>query len=129
MTWTYAGTLTTSLDKVRLKIGDTDTNDQQFIDETISALLTSEGSVAGAAIACCKALIAKYARKVNSSVGKLSKQASDLTAHYQELLMQLQGELIAGSSVGMTFIDSDREPAFTRDMMENDSLSPNNDEP
>ena len=128
MAWTYTDTLTTDRDKIRSLIGDIDTNDQQLTDEFIAAKVTSEGSVNGAAVACCRALIAKYSRKVSSSVGKLSKQSSDLVKHYRELLSEMQ-QLRSYSSIGAaTFVDTDREPAFTRDMMESDAESPNNDE-
>lgn len=57
MTFTFDNTLTTDLAKVRFHVGDTDTNGAYLADETITALLTSEGSVGGAVIACIKYII------------------------------------------------------------------------
>lgn len=52
MTFTYLGTLATDLDKVRFHTGDTDSAGYFLPDETITALLVSEGSVGKAVIAC-----------------------------------------------------------------------------
>lgn len=57
MTFTFATDLSTSLAKVRFHIGDTNTNGAYLADETINALVTSEGSVGGAVIACIKYII------------------------------------------------------------------------
>jgi len=57
MTFTFATNLSTDLAKVRFHIGDTNSDGAYLADETISALLTSEGSVGGAAIACIKYII------------------------------------------------------------------------
>ena len=57
MTFTFATDLSTNLALVRFHIGDTNTNGAYLADETINALLTSEGSVGGAVIACLKYII------------------------------------------------------------------------
>ena len=57
MTFTFDTTLSTDLAKVRFHIGDTSSDGAYLADETIIALLTSEGSVAGAVIACIRYII------------------------------------------------------------------------
>lgn len=90
MTWTYGGDpAANDRDKVRFLIGDTDTNDQQVSDEEIAYLLTSEGSVPGAAVAAVQALIAKFSRLVDKSVGDLSISYSQRVGQYEKLLRQL----------------------------------------
>lgn len=90
MAFTYSDPSNSNLEEVRFLIGDTDSTDQQFQDAEITYLLTSEGSVTAAAVAAVRALIAKYARKVNKSVGDLRLSYSDRTAHYKDLLKTLQ---------------------------------------
>ena len=56
-TFTFDNTLSTDLAKVRFHIGDTSSAGNYIWDQTITALLTSEGSVGGAAVACIKYII------------------------------------------------------------------------
>lgn len=57
MTFSYDITLANDEDLVRFHIGDTNSNGNYLEDETITALVTSEGSVGGAAIASIKYII------------------------------------------------------------------------
>jgi hypothetical protein len=57
MTFTFSNTLSTDLAKVRFHTGDTSEDGAYLADETITALLTSEGSVGGAVVACLKYII------------------------------------------------------------------------
>jgi len=57
MTFTFATDLSTDLALVRFHIGDTNSDGAYLADETITALLTSEGSVGGAVVACIKYII------------------------------------------------------------------------
>lgn len=57
MTFSYDITLSSNLAKVRFHIGDTNEEGVYLQDETINALVTSEGSVGGAVIACIKYII------------------------------------------------------------------------
>lgn len=58
MTFTYDITLSSDLAKTRFHIGDTDADAQKFQDETILAVLASEGDVGHAVIALLNGLIA-----------------------------------------------------------------------
>jgi len=90
MSWSFNESLTTDRDKVRLRIGDTDTNDQILSNETIDALLTEHGSdVMLATISCVRAIIAKYARNMTRGAVGMTADMSVFVAHYQELLSDL----------------------------------------
>lgn len=95
MTWTYAGTLTTDLDKVRLLIGDTDTTQQQLTDEELNFFISEEETLHTAAAAACRALASKYARKVHREVGDLKLYAEQMYQHYLDLAKELS---VRGSS-------------------------------
>ena len=96
MAWTYGADPTASnRDAVRLLIGDTDTNDQQLQDSEVTYFLDLFG-VAGAervvpaAIRCCEALAAKYARQVDTTNQGLSVGASKRSEHYRKLADDLR---------------------------------------
>lgn len=101
MAWTYNASPGTSTsaerrDAVRFAIGDTDTNDQQVQDAEISFALTQAGDganmgcVRSAAIICVRSLMARYARQVDTTHGKLSVGASKRLENYRALLSELQ---------------------------------------
>lgn len=62
MAFTWVGDLSTDLDLVRFHIGDTDENGAWLQDETINALLTAEGSVGGAVVACLRYIITQLSQ-------------------------------------------------------------------
>jgi len=62
MTFTFATNLSTNLALVRFHIGDTNSAGAYLADETITALLTIEGSVGGAVIACIKYIITQLSQ-------------------------------------------------------------------
>ena len=63
MAWTFdPAAIEADLNWVRLRIGDTDTNDQQLSDETILTLLAEHNDRWLAAAAAARAISAKYAR-------------------------------------------------------------------
>ena len=91
MTWTYSSTdLSTDLAKVRLLIGDTDTNDQQLTDEEIDFFTDDAASVYHAAASGCEALAAQYARRADKSIGQVSLHASQRQTHYHDLAAALR---------------------------------------
>ena len=58
-TFTFDNTLSTDLAKVRFHIGDTSSAGNYIWDETIDALVTSEGSVGGAVVESIKYIISQ----------------------------------------------------------------------
>lgn len=126
MTWSYTDPSASDKDAVRFAIGDTNTADQQLSDEEILWTLTQRTTVIGAALLCCDALIARYARLVTQSVGSVSVSYSDRLGNYRDLKDQLK---ICGPAAlpfaGGTKVseketadeDEDRDPPmFSRDM-------------
>jgi hypothetical protein len=93
VTWTYDSTLASNRDIVRFEIQDTDTNDQLFANEEIDAVLTAEGSVAPTVLRLSKKLMMKFARLVDTSVGRVSESASQRYQAYKEIVERLENEL------------------------------------
>ena len=90
MTWSFNESLSSDVDKVRLKLGDTDTSDQILQNETISALLTQHSDdIDLATIACCRAIIAKYNRALDRSAAGMSANRSIIVDNYRDLLKEL----------------------------------------
>lgn len=103
MAWTYGTSPGTSTaaerrDAVRLAIGDTDTNDQQFDDAEIAWFLSQAGGAATidcvreASILAAETLVGKYARQVDTTHGKLSVGASKRADHYRQLVKDLRAK-------------------------------------
>jgi hypothetical protein len=86
MSATYNKALTSSLDKVRFLIHDTDTTSAQLDDDEINAIITLYGSYKSAAVACCESLAAKYAGEAESKrIGNLSISFSSASKKYATL--------------------------------------------
>jgi hypothetical protein len=130
MTWTYnSASITTNLAKVRLQIGDTDTNDQQLTDEEIQFFIDTEQTIYMAAYRCALALVAEYARKVDKEMGDLKLLAAQRHRHYLKLAAELKEKNVPGipSAGGVYISEKDTledntnlvKPFFQRGMMEN----------
>jgi hypothetical protein len=93
MGWTYDATdISSDLAKVRLLIGDTDTNDQQFDDAEVNFFINQAGNVWGAAAQACEALASNYARRVDKAVGRTRLSASQRVKHYLDLAKKLKAQ-------------------------------------
>lgn len=106
--WTYSGNPASSAkDEVRFLVGDTDTNDQLVSDEEIAFVLGVHADSASinyaAAAVVAEGIAAKFARKMDKSVGSLSVQAKQQRDHYVELARDLRrkGGLSATGSYGV----------------------------
>lgn len=94
MTWSYNISETTDTDRVRGKIGDTNTNLQRLQDETIAAVLVLYPSVVAASVECVKRIIARIATDPDSrSAAGLSSSRGQAVANLEVLLGQLRAEL------------------------------------
>jgi hypothetical protein len=112
MSWSFDDSLSTNRDKVRLRIGDTNTNDQILSNETIDALLTEHSSdVMLATISSVRAIIAKYSRNMSRSAVGMSADMAVFVAHYQDLLSDLIKQNRGNSGVRYTsaFSESRKE--------------------
>lgn len=83
MPWSYEPDLPTDKDKVRLLIGDTDTDDQLLVDSEIQHFIDTHGNLNRAAAECCRAIAAMYAREVSRSIGGLQ---GDFSAKHRQYL-------------------------------------------
>jgi hypothetical protein len=151
MAWTYdetdlsESTASGRLNAVRLLVGDTDTLDQQLLNEEVDFSLVQAGdNVYVAASWCARVVASKYARRVNTEVsGALKADYSDLYDHYTALSdnLETQGRKFSstlGFSVGgidKTVMELARntpnrlKPSFTRDRFRvtpNEDLNPFN---
>lgn len=130
MTWTYNSTLIASsgLAWVRWRVGDTDTTDQLQEDAEINAALSDYGDKRYAASAVAKAIAAKFARRMDSKMGKLDLKNSQLYDHYIALASELDIEVASAgatpwaASVSRSEKESQQQdtnrtkPAFARGM-------------
>lgn len=109
--WSYSGlAATSSLDAVRLLIGDTDENDPLLYDTEINYFISIEGGAKVAAAAAARAIAAKFARLADRSIGALSISYTKKYTQYMELaaliLQQSMMEPVAPFMSGWS--DSDK---------------------
>ena len=140
MSWSYSkDPQANNKDHVRFLIGDTDSTSEQLSDGEVNhTLAESSSSVYPAAILCTDALIAKYTRLVDKSIGDLRISFSQRVAHYKSLretLRNRSGILAAAPYAGgisvsdknAVKLDTDRtKPAFARGMHDNTVVSDGN---
>ena len=140
MTFTYdvddLGTTTASgrRNAVRFLVGDTDSTDVQVQDDEIAFALAQSGdNVYEAGAYCCRAIAAKYSRRVDTELdGALSASYSDLHAHYMALAENLESESkkqsglgikaggLSKATISLLRQDTDRvPPSFRRDRFRN----------
>ena len=117
MTFTFATDLSTDLALVRFHIGDTDSAGYFLADETITALLTSNGSVSGAVIACLRYIIGQLSRP-DVRADWLSVTNAEARKGYQALLVEKRQEFglssVSASATHVYRVDSDQteEPDY-----------------
>lgn len=90
MTWSYDPTLAADRDKVRFEIQDTETSDQLFSNEEIDARLSACGTVSATALDLARKLMIKFARLVDTTVGKVSRSASQRFEAYKQIVYELE---------------------------------------
>lgn len=120
-TFTYDNTLATDLAKVRFHIGDTSSDGNYLWDETINALVTSEGSVGGAVVACIKYIITQLSSP-NFRLDWLTVSNEKAREGFENLLKQKAQEfsisvsnVTATSTISLPYrADSDQYTSATR---------------
>lgn len=99
MAWNYDPASGQPKDKVRLLIGDTDTNDQQLQDAEIQIFVDDNpDNVYAAAQQACQALASKFARLANTTIESVSVTYGDLSQHYRDLAGDLQVQSNSGTN-------------------------------
>ena len=92
MTISFNPALANDISVVRFQIGDTDSDGYFIEDETITALVTSEGSVGGAVIACIQYIITQV-NKVSFSLDWLNVgDPRNNLDYWQRLLKEKRSE-------------------------------------
>jgi hypothetical protein len=92
MTFTWSGTISTDLSKVRHIIRDTDSTDPLLTDEEINFELSECSDVYGAAKRCVRRILAKFARETDRSGARFSATRSQKFQQYKDLLDELAEE-------------------------------------
>ena len=104
MTFTYSTALSTSRDKVRFLIDDTDPQNQQFSDEEIAGLLTIYGTANLAAAAAADRLASRFAMRPDISIDGASFGYADKAQAMRDLAASLRQPGAAGAGgLGMPF--------------------------
>ena len=92
MTFTYLGTLATSLDKVRFLIGDTASASPKFTDEEIAGVLAMQTNVYHAAATLAERLSGDLASRVDISIDGASFDYSGQAQRYSDLARSLRSQ-------------------------------------
>lgn len=104
-TFTFDNTLSTDLAKVRFHIGDTSSAGNYLWDETITALVTSEGSVEDAAIACIRYIITQLSIP-DFKLDWLSVSNKEARAGFEKLLKDKASEFEINLTRGISISSS-----------------------
>jgi hypothetical protein len=109
MSWSYGNDPSASdKDYVRFRIGDTDTTDQLVQDEEINGAVALTSTKQQAALLTAKALLAKWARFVDTKMGKLSLALSQRIRALQALIPDLEDEAgTLGGALGVPYMAAD----------------------
>lgn len=101
MTWTYDETLPTDRDRLRFLVGDIESAEPLLTDEAADVLLGSleDGptKLEAAAASACRAIAARFARRVDFGQGDLSVSASQRAARYAALAAEFQSRVDAAA--------------------------------
>lgn len=77
--------LSTEFNKLRLEIGDVDSNDYFLDDEEIMYVQSEKTSFYRRAAACCELICIKIARNVKTKIGHFSEDSDEIYVRYKEL--------------------------------------------
>lgn len=96
MAWSYSASSTSTLNKLRRRIGDTNTNEQLLDDDELNEFLAEFNSdiyLAGAS--ACWAIVAKLAREVDHSSQGNSASRNQKVQAYKDLAKELRAYALA----------------------------------
>lgn len=138
MAWTYGGDPTKSAkDETRFLCGDTDSQDPLLQDGEITYLLAKyNNSPLNAAIRACEAIMSKFARLADETVGSVHISYSQKRKGYEQMRLDLQRRLamedaspyaggISRSDKTTQEENTDRvKPDFTKHQNENHQVAP-----
>lgn len=107
--------LPTDVDKVRLRVGDTDVQNELLADDTYSYFLTIHDDLNLAGSMAARVIAAKLARDTDYAFSTLGVDASQAYEHYMELAEDLESEASKSMNAGPIHVhsgDDARDPEF-----------------
>lgn len=129
MEWTYSGNPRNSTrDAIRFELGDTDRNAPLLSDPEIEYALEIEKDLNGAIARCCEALVAKFTREADYTLGPKQVAASQRAEAFRKLAKEFRSKSNVGFYVGgvsqsegkSDAKDSDfKPPIFNKGFMKN----------
>jgi len=100
MAFSYTAGSTADRDRVRLEIGDTDSDRALFQDAELDDFLTQEGSsILGSAARACETLAVRFAREFTFSADGANFQKGSLTQMYQQQAKRLRRQARSTTTV------------------------------
>lgn len=90
MTWTYTQGSTTVRNRVRLEIGDTDSDRALFSDEELDDIIVQETNVYPSAARACEILAVRFSRDFNFSADGASFQKGSVAQMYRDMAKRLR---------------------------------------
>lgn len=119
MTWTYSSPASGSRDKVRWLVGDTDSAAPLVTDEEIAYEVGASLSIYSAAAAVARAIAAKFARAVQTSVSSLSFSNQQKYEHYVKLAEELEARAGTQTAPVVGSYVTENSPIFDVGMHDN----------
>ena len=105
MTWTYTVGGDTTLDSLRLEIGDTNADEQQFADEELNDGIDEETTVVASAARVFELLANRHARDFDFSADGASFHKGSLVEHYRKLASYYRAKASGTESTQITPVD------------------------
>ena len=100
MAFTYTAGSTADRDRVRLEIGDVDSDRALFQDAEIDDFLSQEGnSILGSAARACETLAVRFARDLNFSADGANIQKGSITQMYMNQAKRLRRQARSTTTV------------------------------
>ena len=118
MSWTYDEQLATNRDRVRFLSGDTDSTHPLLQDGEIDYLETLYGTPMLTAAWVCRAIAARFARRVHEEVGDLKLYNDQMYKQYTALAdtLEARARVHAVPSAGGVYT-ADKEAAASNDAL------------
>jgi len=123
--------ITTSLDKVRLEIGDSDPSAQLLQDDEVLYLISQEANLWGASARCCEVISRNFLRKADVRIGRggttltysvAAKQYAEMATAFRKRANGMNAPWSGGRSVDdkstLAQDPSLVQPLFTKQMFD-----------
>lgn len=101
--------LSTELNRLRLEIGDTNSDDYFLDDEEIVIVQAEKSSFYRRAAACCEIICSKVARDVKSKIGHFSEDSNEIYVRYKELAAKFYAQASVSYPWSSSITVSDKE--------------------